>query len=344
MYRQLRSFLFKLDPEVAHNLTVGLLGWAGSLSPIRQLLSHAFAPSRSQAVDILGLRFPNPVGLAAGFDKDCVAWRGLAALGFGHIEVGTITLKPQPGNPKPRVFRLPEDQALINRMGFPGKGTQFAVRRLSRIASSRVPNGVILGINLGKNSQTPNAEAAGDYLELIRLFAGQADYFAVNVSSPNTVGLRDLQARDPLEALLKQLIRERDGLKAIWRKPLPLLVKLAPDLTDSQLDEALEAITAAGADGIIASNTTLQRNHLANLEARQSGGLSGLPLKSLSTTMIRKISRRTGGKLPIIGVGGISSPADGREKMDAGASLIQIYTGLVYQGPGLVKELVENLP
>lgn len=344
MYRSIRPLIFRLDPEQAHALTVGLLRMAGSLPPIRLFLKKLFQPSRSVPVQLMGLYFPNPVGLAAGYDKDGKSWRGLAALGFGHLELGTVTPVAQPGNAKPRIFRIPDRQALINRMGFPGKGASFLIDQLERQEADRSNRDFILGLNIGKNKQTSNQAAVGDYLQLLQTFQRKVDYYAVNVSSPNTEGLRRLQAREHLEELVSSLARERDLLMKEGEGSLPIVVKLSPDLTDQELDDALEALIAGGADGVIATNTTLSREGVTGEAAREAGGLSGVPLRERSTRMIRRIAARTRGQLPIIGVGGIDSIPSAQEKFAAGADLIQIYTGLVYQGPGLVKKLVENLP
>jgi dihydroorotate dehydrogenase len=338
MYSRLRPWLFRLDPEQAHALTLSLMRLAGALPPVRSVLRAWFAPP-VMPVKAFGLDFSNPVGLAAGYDKDGLAWRGLACLGFGHIEVGTVTLRPQPGNPRPRLFRLPEDQALSTRMGFPGQGAESVTRRLSGVR----PGGVILGVNLGKNKDTPLEGAAQDYLALLEIFAPLADYLAINVSSPNTVGLRRLQARAALEGLLKPLAQRRQELQIALGRNLPVLVKLAPDLEDSELEDALEVIQRTGIDGVIATNTTTSREGVHSPLAVQSGGLSGAPLRQRSLEMVRKIAGRTGGKLPVVGVGGIMSAEDARARLDAGASLVQVYTGLVYAGPGLVKRVVEGL-
>jgi dihydroorotate dehydrogenase len=295
--------------------------------------------ARSQAgegIEAFGLKFTNRVGLAAGYDKDGLAWRGLATLGFGHIEIGTVTPRPQPGNPKPRIFRIPEEQAVINRMGFPGRGADFVAKQLS--VTNR-PSPVILGVNIGKNKETPNEEAARDYLYLLEMFSPLADYLAVNVSSPNTVGLRRLQARDYLEDLLKQLSETRR------RSPVsrPILVKLAPDLRDDELDDALAAIQSTGMDGVIATNTTITRDDLKSPLKHESGGLSGKPLTRKSRSMVAKIHRRTSGALPIVGVGGIMNSDDAKAILDAGASLVQLYTGLIYSGPGLGREIAETI-
>jgi dihydroorotate dehydrogenase len=338
MYSHLRQLLFRLDPESAHALSLSAIRLAGQLAPMRLLLYSIFATPEKR-VEAFGLTFRNPLGLAAGYDKDGLAWRGLACLGFGHIEVGTVTLKPHQGNPKPRLFRLPEDQALINRMGFPGRGAEFVQKELS---ASRPP-GLILGVNLGKNKDTPLEAATGDYLALMVRFAPLADYLAINVSSPNTVGLRRLQARQALESLLQALSDQRRHLAGVSERTIPLLVKLAPDLDESELDDALEAIINTGMDGVIATNTTVERQMLNSRQAVQAGGLSGAPLTRRSTHMICHIHRHTGGKLPIIGVGGVMRPSDARQKLDAGATLVQIFTGLVYSGPGLVKKILNEI-
>jgi len=347
MYRAIRPLLFRLDPERAHHLTIQLLRLASALPPVlaglRRIYSaHSHKGDEDKVVEVFGLKFPNPVGLAAGYDKDGLAWRGLAALGFGHIEIGTVTLRPQEGNPKPRIFRIPGEQALINRMGFPGNGADFVARRLS---VSRRPSSVVLGVNIGKNKDTPNEEAASDYLSLFERFSPLADYLAINVSSPNTVGLRRLQAREYLEDLLARLAdaRLRLALSEIEGSsvPRPILVKLAPDLTDLELDDALAAITATGMDGVIATNTTISRENLRSPLGKESGGLSGAPLTEKSRSLVAEIRQRTGGSLPIVGVGGIMNPDDARAMLDAGASLIQLYTGLVYAGPGLARRIAE---
>jgi dihydroorotate dehydrogenase len=339
MYSLLRPLIFRLDPEVAHDLTVSLLRLVGALPFGRYVLKEIYRAHSRSKIEAFGLEFPNPVGLAAGYDKDGLAWRGLAGLGFGHLEIGTVTPEPQAGNPKPRVFRLPEEQAVINRMGFPGRGAEHLAQRL-RGARGR---GFVLGVNIGKNRDTPNEEAARDYLPLMRAFAPLADYIAINVSSPNTIGLRRLQAREALDGLLSVLSAERAKLLPVLGRQLPLLVKLAPDLNDNELDDALEVITRTGMDGVIATNTTVSREGLRSPIRNEAGGLSGEPLRRLSTEMVRKIAERTAGRLPVIGVGGIMTPDDAKEKLDAGAALVQVYTGLVYKGPGLVKEIVKAI-
>ena len=340
MYRVLRRLLFCLPPETVHSLALGLVRAAGALPPLRALLRAYYAVPEARPVEAFGLTFPNAVGLAAGYDKDALGWRGLSCLGFGHLELGTVTPQPQPGNPQPRVFRLPDQQALINRMGFPSRGAAQVARRL---AAPRPARGTVLGINLGKQKSTPLEQAAEDYEQLMTQLAPVADYLAVNVSSPNTPGLRELQTRAALEQLLGRLARRRRELQKQLQRRLPMLVKLAPDLTDPQLDDALEAILEAGMDGVIATNTTIGRPGIDGPLAREAGGLSGRPLSPRSTEMIEAIHERTGGQLPIIGVGGVAGADDARRKLDAGARLVQVYTGLIYQGPSLVKRILRGL-
>ncbi len=338
MYPFLRSILFRFEPERAHGLTLGLLRLAEQVPPVRAFFRAWFA-APGRPVNAFGLSFKNPVGMAAGYDKDGLAWRGLALLGFGHIEIGTVTPLAQPGNPRPRLFRLPEEKALINRMGFPGRGAGFVARQLQGLR----PESPVLGVNLGMNKDTPLEEAGRDYLCLFDTFAPLADYLAVNVSSPNTVGLRRLQAREALDGLLLALRRRRTEWEVGSGRKVPILVKLAPDLASDELDDALAAILDNGMDGVIAANTTLSREGLKSPLAGEAGGLSGDPLRQCSTQMVREISRRTGGKLPIIGVGGIRCAAHVQEKLDAGAALVQVYTGLVYEGPGVVKRILRDI-
>jgi dihydroorotate dehydrogenase len=338
MYTFCRDVLFRLEAERAHNITLALIGAAGRLPPLAALLRRLFQAPRLP-VSAFGLEFANPLGLAAGYDKDATAWQGLACLGFGHIEVGTITPRPQPGNPHPRLYRLPDDQALINRMGFPGRGADYAAGQLKR----RRPPGLVLGANLGKNKNTPLEEAAQDYLALLPVFAPLVDYLAINVSSPNTAGLRRLQARQALEALLGQLAQQRQHEVSRLGRAVPMLVKLSPDLAEAELDDALGAILDCRMEGVIATNTTIDRPALRSPAAGETGGLSGAPLRERSTAMIRAIVQRTQGKLPVIGAGGVLTPADAQEKLEAGATLVQVYTGLVYSGPGLVKQTLRHL-
>jgi len=338
MYSFVRPVLFKFDPERAHSVTISLLRMLGAISPLRNLLQRYYRTPH-KPVHAFGLEFPNPVGLAAGFDKDGTAWKGAAALGFGHIELGTVTLQPQPGNPAPRVFRLPAERALINRMGFPNRGAHFVA---DQIAGSR-PHHLILGVNLGKNASTPIEAAVGDYQELMRIFAPKADYLVINVSSPNTIGLRRLQARTELNALLSSLVAERELISAQLECNIPLLVKLAPDLSTAELDDALDVVLSNNLDGVIATNTTIARPGVKSALAAQVGGLSGAPLHHMSVRKVEHINRVTAGKLPIIGVGGVMGADDAKKMLAAGAVLVQLYTGLVYGGPGLVKSIISSL-
>ena len=320
-------------------LTVALLRASGSLPPVVALLRAQFRPSQApETVRAFGLTFANPVGLAAGYDKDGFAWRGLAALGFSHVEVGTVTVRPQAGNPGPRVFRIPQSEALINRMGFPNRGAEFVARRLQ----GPRPAGLVLGVNIGKNKDTPLEEAAQDYASLIHTFAPLADYLAVNISSPNTPGLRALQSGPALEALLRDLrVARRDASRKLGRN-VPILLKLAPDLTPEQLHDAVAAIREAGMDGIVLSNTTLRRDGLTSPVAAETGGMSGKPLRAHATAMLRRVVDLTAGRFPIVAAGGVMSAEDALEKLDAGATLVQVYTGLVYRGPALVKSILEH--
>jgi dihydroorotate dehydrogenase len=360
VYKLIRSLLFKLDPETAHHLTLEMVRLAGMIPPSRWLLQAMFTPP-DKPVEVFGLKFKNPVGLAAGYDKDGVAIPGLAALGFGHVEIGTITPRPQSGNPQPRVFRLVNDEAVINRMGFPSEGSEFVQRQLNPALSRGFidwlvvvpyrkklrflipPRNTVLGINLGKNKDTPNEEAVFDYLSLLQSFAPFADYLAINVSSPNTVGLRNLQGRDALEALLTQLNLQRNIEQERLKKSIPLLVKLAPDLTDQELEDAVGVIVGTGMDGIIATNTTLAREGLRSKHRAETGGLSGKPLTGPSDAVLAQIVKEVGGRIPVVGVGGIMCPDDAKRKLDLGAALVQIYTGMIYAGPGFVKEIVRSL-
>jgi dihydroorotate dehydrogenase len=361
MYPLFRSFLFRLDPETAHQLTLQAIRLGGNFPPSRWILAQLYkAPAKP--VHAFGLTFKNPVGLAAGYDKEALAIRGLASLGFGHLEVGTVTPRPQTGNPRPRVFRLLEDEAVINRMGFPSRGSEFVQKQLNpslreglvekffgliprsrRNVSRMVKKGdVILGINLGKNKDTPNEEAVLDYLELLQCFAPYADFLAINISSPNTVGLRQLQGRAALEALLTQLHAQRQLEEKSLDKRLPLLVKLAPDLSEKELDEAVEVILDAHMDGIIVTNTTLARDGLRSTRRGESGGLSGSPLRLRSESVLSQVVKCVDGRVPVVSVGGIMNPEDAKRRLELGATLIQLYTGLIYQGPGLVNKILKQ--
>lgn len=290
-------------------------------------------------VKALGLEFENPVGLAAGFDKDGKLFEELGHYGFGFIEVGTVTPKPQAGNEKPRLFRLKADQGLINRMGFNNGGVEALVKRLKKRSNHKL----IMGGNIGKNKVTPNEEALNDYLICFDKLFDHVDYFVVNVSSPNTPNLRDLQEKEPLKQILMSL--QAENFKKV--KPKPVLLKIAPDLTDGQLDDIVEIVQESKIDGIIATNTTISRGNLKTPEATVknigAGGVSGLPVKERSTEVIRYLNQRSKGKIPIIAVGGIFNASDAREKLEAGAVLVQVYTGFVYEGPGIVKKICKGL-
>ena len=357
-YEMIRDQLFKMEPEEAHALTLRALKLAGAVPPARWLL-EAYFRAPQKPVTVMGLQFKNQVGLAAGYDKDGAALAGLGTLGFGHIEMGTVTSRPQPGNPQPRVFRLVPEQGVINRMGFPSLGTEFAqgqlnpnlqkgmLERVSGFGGKRAKKlpvwPFVLGVNIGKNKQTPNEEAVLDYLSLLQNFAPYADYIAINISSPNTAGLRDLQGREELTRLLRAMHQQRQLEEVPRKKRLPLAVKIAPDLTDAQLEDAVGVIIEQKMDAIIATNTTISRPGLTSALAGETGGLSGAPLRPLSDAMLKKTARLVNGRIPIIGVGGILTPQDAQRKLDLGASLLQVYTGLIYRGPGLVKEICQAL-
>jgi dihydroorotate dehydrogenase len=332
IYRLLRPLLFRLDAEQAHHLSLTLLRWAGATPPIRTLLRQIFTLDADQlAVEAFGLRFKNPVGLAAGYDKNASAVLGLSTLGFGHLELGTVTRRPQVGNPKPRVHRVPEAEAILNSMGFPNAGA-------AAVQVPRVP-GVRIGLNLGKGRDTPVDRAAEDYCLLLEQLYRQADYVAINISSPNTLNLRQLQARAAITELLTAVTAVRNRLTP----RVPLLVKIAPDLTEAELDDVLDAVGQTGIDGIIATNTTVSRAGIPAAYTTLPGGLSGAPLRNRATEIVRYLARRSEGRLPIIGVGGILSADDALERLEAGAWLIQLYTGLIYRGPGLVSEILAAL-
>jgi len=330
-YKSLHPLLFRLDPETAHNFTLSLLAFASQMPPVRRWLAQLFECSDPRLEsEIFGLHFRNPVGIAAGYDKNGIAVHGLAALGAGHVEVGTITPHAQRGGPRPRVFRLPEDGALINRMGFPNDGVAKVAPRLARLRTGLIS--VRLGVNIGKGRDTAIEDALSDYGELLRKVYLCADYVVVNLSSPNTPGLRKLQARDALEHFLAGLIE----LRAQVCPHTPVLLKIAPDLSLVEVDHMLTAISNYRISGVIATNTTVSREGLRNAARAETGGLSGAPLRAHATEIIRHIYRQTGGTLPIIGVGGVTSAAAALEKICAGASLVQVYTGLVYGGPELL--------
>jgi dihydroorotate dehydrogenase len=340
MYKLLiRPVLFSIDAEKVHYQVFNLLKRIAAVPGAAGLMRKIFAfESERLEKKLFGLNFKNPVGLAAGFDKDAKLIDELAALGFGFIEIGTLTPKPQNGNEKPRLFRLPKDKALINRMGFNNEGTLAAVERLKKKHTS-----IIVGGNIGKNKNTPNENAIDDYLSCVETLHPYVDYFVVNVSSPNTPGLRELQEKEPL----KKLLQDVKNLSLTKPKPKPVLLKIAPDLNVGQLDDIVEILKATRIDGIIATNTTISREGLSTFASEVqeigNGGLSGQPLGKKSTEVIRYLREKLGSGFPIIGVGGIMTAEDALEKLKAGADLIQIYTGFIYEGPGFVKEINEAL-
>lgn len=336
MYQFAKRFLFTLNPEKAHHLTFSLLKFPG-FSAIGKSVFNKQHPSLKRTV--FGLDFKNPVGLAAGLDKDAIAFNELGDLGFGFIEIGTVTPKPQPGNDQPRLFRLVQDEALINRMGFNNHGVVEAAKKLRH----RKDKTLIIGGNIGKNKVTPNENAVDDYIICFHELFDVVDYFVVNVSSPNTPNLRDLQEKGPLTALLNAL-QTLNNQKA---RPKPILLKIAPDLTNTQLDDIIDIVKETKIAGIIATNTTISRDGLTyektEIEKIGMGGLSGKPLTKRSTEVIRYLKQKSGNAFPVIGVGGIHTAADAMEKLNAGADLIQLYTGFVYEGPQLIKDINEQL-
>ena len=335
MYQSIRPWLFRQDAETVHGLTLRLLHWSGNFVLSRLLLQRLFACRDVRLeVELFGLRFLNRVGLAAGYDKNGSALAGLACLGFGHLEVGTVTRCAQVGNPRPRVHRVPEAEALINSMGFPNDG----VDRLQLLPPT-ARNGVRIGVNIGKGKETPLERAAEDYCALLERVYRRADYVVLNVSSPNTPHLRQLQTQQALTALLSQVT----GLRNQLTPRVPILVKIAPDLSLAEIDDVLAAISMTGVDGIIATNTTVERGAIPAKYQGLAGGLSGAPLRAQATAVVRYIAQHTEGRLPIIGVGGIMRASDALARLEAGAHLVQLYTGLVYSGPGLVRQINQLL-
>jgi dihydroorotate dehydrogenase len=336
LYKELiRPALFRLNAEKAHHFTFDAIKRMFRMPGFAGIASSLYALDNNKLErEVFGLKFSNPVGLAAGFDKDAKLVDELAAFGFGFIEIGTVTPRPQAGNEKPRLFRLPQDSALINRMGFNNEGVVEAAQRLKKRKTN-----IIIGGNIGKNKLTPNEEAVADYLYCLDQLHEVVDYFVVNVSSPNTPGLRELQEKKPLTELL-QAIQQRNKEKA---KPRPVLLKIAPDLTWSQLDDIIDIVATTRIDGVIATNTTISRDNLKTPATQVSnigmGGLSGKPLTSRSTEVVRYLCKQSGGAFPVIGVGGIHSAQDAQEKLDAGAALVQLYTGFIYEGPALIKSI-----
>ncbi|RZK82104.1 MAG: quinone-dependent dihydroorotate dehydrogenase [Pedobacter sp.] len=341
MYQLIKPVFFKFDPEKVHHFVVKRLKWFHEHFPLGQTILRSSFDVNIKGLEreVFGIKFRNPVGLAAGFDKNGEYIEALSNIGFGFIEVGTVTPLPQPGNDKPRMFRLEADKAIINRMGFNNKGVDTLAERLRLLKSKN--STIVIGGNIGKNKNTPNEEAVSDYIKCFDRLHEVVDYFVVNVSSPNTPGLRALQEKEPLKELLNTL-QQRNLKNEVTR---PILLKIAPDLTDEQLDDIIEIVNETGIAGVIATNTTIDRNGLYTREEvkNEAGGLSGKPLTKRSTEVIRYLSENSNKAFPIIGVGGIHSAKDAQEKLAAGASLVQLYTGFIYEGPGLIKDICKEL-
>jgi dihydroorotate dehydrogenase len=340
VYRALiRPLLYLLPAETAHHLAFGCLRLFAAIPGMKALMPSIFHSAAAPHVHAFGLDFPNPIGLAAGFDKDAIGFEALGALGFGFVEVGTLTGQPQPGNPTPRLFRLPKDRALVNRMGFNNRGSADAVARLQR------PHRTIVGVNIGKTKLVPDEEAIADYVASAKRLGPHADYVVVNVSSPNTPGLRDLQATEKLRPLLAEVREALNEVSADRR--VPLLVKIAPDLADEDVDAVADLALDLGLDGIIATNTTIRRDGLqstaAEIERCGAGGLSGPPVGERSLQVLKRLKARVGDRLTLISVGGIESPEQARERIEAGATLVQIYTAFIYEGPFLPRRLAKGL-
>ncbi|HEX6431001.1 MAG TPA: quinone-dependent dihydroorotate dehydrogenase [Niastella sp.] len=376
MYNLLRRLLFCFPTETVHHFSMNMMKLGCSLGAIRKTISTQYAPSNgSLSKELFGLRFKNPVGLAAGFDKNALYLTELEALGFGFVEIGTVTPKPQAGNDKPRLFRLPKDKALVNRMGFNNDGVQVVAQRLKdwqekQLAigktqdvdnSSSVANAgshspltidhsrLIIGGNIGKNKVTPNEDAWKDYEICFRALFDCVDYFVVNVSSPNTPGLRELQEKDSLRKILSHLqtINQQESGIETGRKPKPILLKIAPDLTWQQIDDVIDLAMEIKLDGLVATNTTISRELLQStsqeLQAIGAGGLSGAPVRKRSTEIVKYIHQKTNGQIPVIASGGIFTAADAKEKLAAGAALVQVWTGFIYEGPAIVKNICKGL-
>lgn len=345
MYPLIRQILFCFPPEEAHYLSMNLLRAGCSISPIRSLIHNSFSfKGTALQKEVFGLPFANPVGLGAGFDKNALYLRELEALGFGFLEIGTVTPKAQPGNDKPRLFRLPADKALINRMGFNNEGLNSIRERLVQWNNRKSrQHSLIIGGNIGKNKVTPNEDAWKDYSTCFDGLFDEVDYFVVNVSSPNTPGLRELQEKDSLKKILSQLQHQNQGKN----KPKPLLLKIAPDLTKEQLDDIVSLSFEVQLSGLVATNTTISRSHLQTPDAKLNrigaGGLSGRPVRERATEVVQYLSQQTENKMPIIASGGIFTGADAKEKLEAGASLVQVWTGFIYEGPCIVKNICQYL-
>lgn len=339
MYKQFKNILFQLQPEDAHHFVTRNLKNYAAFPGVGKLLDKFYQYNQpSLEREVFGIKFKNPIGLAAGFDKNAEYIEELNHFGFGFIEIGTVTPKPQPGNDAPRMFRLMEDEAIINRMGFNNKGVDFVV---SKIRELKNRENYIIGGNIGKNKLTPNEDAVDDYIKCFNALFDYVDYFVVNVSSPNTPGLRDLQEKEPLLYILNYLQQYNNQNE----KPKPILLKIAPDLTDSQLDDIIDIVLESKIAGVIATNTTISREGLKSDPeiVKETGGVSGKPLKNRSTEVIRYLSEKSNKAFPIIGVGGIHTAEDAKEKLEAGASLLQVYTGFIYEGPAVVKNICKGL-
>ena len=335
LYPAIRKIMFQFDAETIHELTIKGLKNTGS-TPLNALYKQRVI---DKPVNVMGIEFPNPLGLAAGLDKNGECINAFAAMGFGFVEVGTITPRPQPGNDKPRIFRLPEANAIINRMGFNNKGVDYLV---SQVRASKFKG--VLGINIGKNKDTPEENAKDDYIHCMQKVYDFATYITVNISSPNTPGLRSLQYGDALNELLSALKKEQKALAVKYDKYVPVAVKIAPDLSEDEVASIAQCLIENEIDGVIATNTTLSREGVESLtHGSEQGGLSGAPVKDKSTTVIKALAKVLDNKLPIIGVGGIASSSDANEKLAAGASLVQVYTGFIYQGPPLITEIINGL-
>ena len=344
MYKLIRKILFLLPPEDIHYFSMNVFSAARFIPGFRKLISPAITRHASLHTQVLNLSFVNPVGLAAGFDKNGKYLSELEMLGFGSIEIGTVTPKPQPGNEKPRLFRIPEHSAIINRMGFNNDGVKAVAKRLSLWRAANRKTKLIIGGNIGKNKITPNNDAWKDYEICFRELFDFVDYFVVNVSSPNTPGLRELQEKDSLNKILSHL----QTINRQHASPRPILLKIAPDLTTSQIDDVISLALEIGLDGIVATNTTISREELTEVDKNKvenigAGGLSGKPLKDRSTAIVRYIHEKTAGKIPVIASGGIFTAEDAREKFEAGASLVQVWTGFIYEGPMIVKRICRGL-
>jgi dihydroorotate dehydrogenase len=349
MYKVLRSILFCFDPEWVHYFSMNGLKILCSIPGVKKIIGKNFKPEGNFQFSIFNFQFSNRVGLGAGFDKNAKYLNELEALGFGFVEIGTVTPLPQAGNDKPRLFRLPKDKALINRMGFNNDGVEVILKRLqawktrNEQQKTRNQKHLIIGGNIGKNKITPNEEAWKDYEKCFLALHEYVDYFVVNVSSPNTPGLRELQEKEALHKILTNL----QNLNTKLLNPKPILLKIAPDLTTEQIDDVIELALEIKLDGFVASNTTISRSQLQTtnhqLQTIGAGGLSGLPVKTRSTEIVKYIHQKTGGQIPIIASGGIFTGADAKEKIDAGASLVQVWTGFIYEGPGIVKKICKAL-